>query len=390
MNSSPASFSSSSPHSADQPAAAAAAPPAVPDQCTAAVFTGPGRPLELWSLPVPQPEPGEALVRIECCTVCGSDLHTIRGRRVERTPSILGHEATGVVAAVGTPPLTDTTGRPLQPGERVTWSSSVSCGSCDRCLAGLPQKCRTLAKYGHETTEGRLALSGGLAEFILLRRGSAVVPVAPQLPAELVSPVNCATATIAAACRRAGRLEGKRVLITGAGMLGLTAAAWAKSAAAAHVTVCDPRSDRRERARLFGADVAAERVERPAGEGRPTASLSVDGTCDVAFELSGDPEAVAAVIEQGAVGSQIVLVGTVMPSPPVSIDPERVVRRCQSIHGVHNYAAEDLAAAVRFLETHAATWPFRDLVSQRRPLREINDAVEHALASQPVRMAICP
>ena len=131
----------------------------------AGVFLGAGQPMDLRTFPLPSPESGEAIVRIECCTLCGSDLHTITGKRTENCPSILGHEILGIVDTVGDPPPCDLDGRPLRAGDRITWSTSVSCGDCDRCRGGLPQKCRTLAKYGHELAEGRYALSGGLSQF---------------------------------------------------------------------------------------------------------------------------------------------------------------------------------------------------------------------------------
>ncbi len=209
--------------------------------CQAAVFVGAGRPLELRSFDFPPLEPGEALVRVQCSTICGSDLHTISGAPQEATPSILGHEALGVIEDVGDPAPCDITRKRLQPGDRITWSAAISCGACDRCQGGLPQKCRLLAKYGHELAAGRQALSGGLAEFVLLHRGSTAVRIAPEAPAEVMCPVNCATATVAAALRTAGPTAGRNVLILGAGMLGLTAAAMARSRGASTVAVCDVR-----------------------------------------------------------------------------------------------------------------------------------------------------
>ena len=134
--------------------------------CRAAVFLAPDQPVELREFSLPVPRSGEALVRIDCCTICGSDIHTITGARHEAVPSILGHEIVGTVTKVGESPLTDIDDQPLQPGDRVTWSACVSCSDCDRCHDGLPQKCRRLSKYGHEVAEGREALSGGLAEHI--------------------------------------------------------------------------------------------------------------------------------------------------------------------------------------------------------------------------------
>jgi putative phosphonate catabolism associated alcohol dehydrogenase len=344
----------------------------------AAVFLGPGRPLELRRFALPEPGAEEALVRVECCTICGSDLHTIRGARVEPVPSILGHEILGVIETVGDPPPQGLDGQRLGPGERITWSTSVACGRCDRCGRGLPQKCRTLAKYGHERAEGRLALSGGLAEYLLLRRGSSAVRVAREIAAEVICPVNCATATVAAAVRAAGTVAGRRVLILGAGMLGLTAAAFARSSGASTVAVTDLDPRRLERATLFGADRA---IEWPP---------AIDEAFDVALELSGSPEAVEAALRLGDIGAHVVLVGSVMPSRPVAIDPEYLVRRWLSVHGVHNYAPDDLRRAVAFLEGAGRAYPFGALVERTYPLAEVNAAIETALRTRPIRVGVRP
>ena len=358
--------------------------------CMASVFLGPGQPMDLRTFPLPTPDTGEAIVRIECCTLCGSDLHTLTGKRSENCPSILGHEILGVVEVVGDPPPCDLEGRPLRAGDRITWSTSVSCGNCDRCRGGLPQKCRTLAKYGHELAEGHYALSGGLSEFLLLRRGSTAICIPPDMPAEVICPVNCATATIAAAFRAAGSAQGHRVLILGAGMLGLTAAAFASSQGAATTIVCDVNARRLERAKLFGADHTVEWDTNPETFRRRLLDLGTAEQFDVILELSGSTEAVECAFRHGDIGARIVLVGSVMKSRPASIDPEQVVRRWYSIHGVHNYAPTDLRVAVRFLEQFGSTYPFASLVEFTYPLTEIHAAINKAVHARPFRVAIRP
>lgn len=354
------------------------------------MFVGAGRPLELRSFELPALEPGEALVRVQCCTICGSDLHTIGGARQEPTPSILGHEALGVIDSVGDPAPCDVTGKPLQPGDRTTWSAAISCGACDRCQSGLPQKCRTLAKYGHELAEGRQALSGGLAEFMLLRRGSSAVRIAPEAPAEVMCPVNCATATVAAALRTAGPTAGRNVLILGAGMLGLTAAAMARSRGAATVAVCDVSARRLERALRFGADSQIEWSAEPEELRRRVHDACPTELFDIVLELSGSPDAVEAAFRMGDVGAHIVLAGSVMKSRPAAIDPENVVRRWLSVHGVHNYRAEDLQSAVAFLTQFGSAYPFAEMVEFSYPLAEVNAAIETAVRDRPFRVAVRP
>ena len=358
--------------------------------CRAALFRGTGRPLELCDVPLPDVQAGEALVRVDCCTICGSDLHTITGARREPTPSILGHEIVGTVTDYGDPPLSDLEGSPLRVGDRVTWSTALSCGACDRCSRGMPQKCRTVVKYGHERAEGRTALSGGLAEYVLLRPGTVVVKLSDEIPDAGVCPVNCATATVVAACRTSGPLSQQRVLILGAGMLGLTATALARSQEASEIVVCDPSQERREKALLFGADRTIDWDDEFAVLSRRLADGSGSALFDVVLEFSGAPQAVHAACRLGDVAARVVLVGSVMPKGPVSIDPEQIVRGWTSLHGVHNYAPQDLQTAVQFLERRHSEFPFAELVERTFSLNEVNAAVETALRDRPVRVAVVP
>ncbi|WCM55407.1 alcohol dehydrogenase catalytic domain-containing protein [Microbacterium sp. EF45047] len=110
----------------------------------------------------------------------------------------------------------------------MVWSVTVSCGRCDRCAAGLTQKCRDLGKYGHDRIAPHRELTGGFASHVQLRAGTHIVRVAETLPAATLAPASCATATAWAAVARAGRLrplDGARVRVYGAGLVGLSAAA---------------------------------------------------------------------------------------------------------------------------------------------------------------------
>jgi putative phosphonate catabolism associated alcohol dehydrogenase len=354
------------------------------DSVLAAVFRAPGQPLELCQMERPLPHAGEAVVDIDCCTICGSDLHTISGTRQEPTPTILGHEILGTVVDVAETPLCDLTGQPLQPGDRITWSVCVACHRCDRCLGGMPQKCRQVFKYGHAVASGRQALSGGLAKTILLRPGSAVVRLPSDLPNHLVCPANCATATIAAAFRVAPPIEGKRVLIFGAGMLGLTAAAFARNERAATVVVCDTDHDRLQLATRFDVDDALLWSAMRAETGNQEMKF------DLILEASGSADAVEAAFDCCEIGGAIVLVGSVMASRAVQIDPQQLVRRWISVHGVHNYAPVDLQSAIEFLTQTKDRFPFTDLVQESFPLEKVNEAVQYAIDKRPIRVAIEP
>ena len=340
-------------------------------------WDGVGSPFSVVTDSTPRvPGPGELLVRIDLATVCGSDLHTVGGRRPSPVPALLGHEQVGTVLGVGEGGVRCVDGSPVRPGMRVVWSVTASCGACERCDRGLPQKCRRLRKYGHEPLVESAPLTGGFATHCVVLPGTAVVEVPGDLPDEVASPASCATATVAAAVAAAGLSAGRRVLVTGAGMLGLTAVAMAATQGARVVAV-DPDPARREQALAFGAAEVRDGSSAP-------------GEADVAMEFSGQPTAVQACLDSLAVGGTAVLVGSVSPGATVALDPERVVRGLHTVVGVHNYRPVDLAAAVRFLAEHHRTFPFAGLVGGTYALDRMDAALAAARQAGAPRQAVAP
>lgn len=355
----------------------------------AAVFHSAGEPLELREFVLPALQAGEALVRVTCCTICGSDLHTIRGDRPVADPTVLGHEMIGRIVELPKegPAICDVVGTPLAINDRVTWAVAASCGTCFFCEHDVPQKCQTLFKYGHETTE-RHALSGGLAEYCHLTRGTAIVRVPDSLSDHVACPANCATATVAAAIRTAGGCGGKSVVIHGAGMLGLTTAAMAASQGAASIMVTDVSEQRLARAKEFGA---TRSINVASGVTPLHEILTVETKgrgADIIFEMSGSPTVIEQSIDQLRIGGQLILVGSVFPTRAAELLPEQIVRKLLRIDGVHNYMPIDLRTAVDFLDQRAGIYPFHSLVEDECRLSDINELVQHALASQPVRVGV--
>lgn len=358
---------------------------------SAAIFHGAGMPFQLERLSVPSLQPAEILVRVICCTICGSDLHTVLGRRSSPTPSILGHEAIGVVEAIGPSErrdLFDLTGRQLRVGDRITWSIVASCGSCFFCNRGLSQKCEKLFKYGHEQLTADRIPSGGLSEFCVLRPGTHVLGLPHDLPDFVACPANCATATVAAAFRLAGVVAGQTVVLQGAGMLGLTAAAMAHHARAAQVIVLDPDHRRLALAREFGADVTLDPSAHP--ERLPSAirDVSEGRGADVVMEFSGQPESFEHGVPLLRTGGLYLLAGAVFSSRAANIDPESIVRRMICIRGIHNYTPADLATALTFLLRCHKQYPFRKLIETMFPLSGVQEAFDYASKYRPLRVAV--
>lgn len=347
-------------------------------ESVAAVFREPGLPLTLERIPWPELGPGEAMVRIRCATICGSDLHSVFGRRRCPVPSVLGHEMTATLVAGD---VRDFQGEQLTAGERVTWSMVWSCGECYYCERELASRCERVFKFGHERIGGGRGLTGAYAEHCFLPVGTAIFRIPANVPDVVAAPANCATATAAAVVRRAGDLAGRNVLVMGAGMLGLTACAMASAAGAAHVIAVERDERRRALAERFGATLAL-----PAGEGvmAATAGRGVD----VALEFAGTPEACEAAIGLLRAGGHLVMAGAVFPSRPLALGAEDFVRRQLRMTGVYNYQPADLGQALRFLSDTMERFPFAELVGGRYRLADINEALAFAETEKPPRAAL--
>ncbi|WP_280420979.1 zinc-binding dehydrogenase [Nocardia carnea] len=318
----------------------------------AAVWSADG--VRVRELELPAPGPGELLVRVDLATVCGSDLHTVSGRRSAPSPSILGHEAVGRVVAAGP-------GADQEAGDRIVWSVTAVCGRCARCRRGFTAKCEHVRKVGHEAFTGDWPLSGGYAEHILLPAGVTTVSVPETVPDAVAAPAGCATATVMAVLDAAGDLAGRRVLICGAGMLGVTAVG-ACAERGARVSISDPHPERRDLASRFGA-----------------APDTGGGSVDIVLDFSGSATAVAAALSRLDLGGTVVLAGSVTPGPTVALDPEAVVRGWLTITGVHNYEPRHLVHAVEFLTRTHDTLPWNGLVAAPVGL----DAIDTVLTPPP-------
>ncbi|MET0162163.1 MAG: zinc-binding dehydrogenase [Microbacteriaceae bacterium] len=357
---------------------------------TAMVWHGESAPHEPMSVGAVELAAGEVLVEIELATICGSDVHTTRGDRATPVPTVLGHEQVGRVVALGPEAPTALDGAPIAVGDRIVWSIFAACADCDRCRSGVPQKCRGLRKYGHERIEPRWQLNGGFATHAHLLPGTAIARVGDELPAEVLAPLSCGTATAAAALDAARRahpqLRGRAVVVSGAGLIGLTLAAMASDAGAT-VVVVDPSEDRRRQSLRFGAAEAVGTGVAELSEALDTLGFEAP---ELWFEASGASRAVSAAIAAIDVGGAVVLIGSVSPGPSVAVDPERIVRGLITLTGVHNYAPQHLAAAVAFAQGAAGRHPLAELVGATSALEDLDEALLAAAGGAHVRIGVRP
>ncbi len=315
------------------------------------------RRLDLIDVDLPDPGDGEVVVQVAACGVCGSNLHDWADPAsalpaAREVPGALGHEVAGFVD-----------------GELVVVNpvASAPCGRCVACGDGAHWFCR----------DARRLASYGFAEYMVVPR-TAVTPIGTGVEpsvALLVEPVACSVHAIrhAWSADEAGRIDGRSVVVIGAGVLGLAAAAAAKALGATSVAVVARHPHQAHAAEAFGADAvlrdSADDLERQLRRLRPELVVEAVGGATSTMEL-----AAAIVAPRG----EVAVLG--LFDRPQALDARGAVYRetrlffpvCYADHsGVH-----DFAVAIDLLR--CGSFPFADLVTHRLPLAEVGAAFETA------------
>lgn len=271
-------------------------------------------------VPDPAPGPGEVLVQVHACGICGSDVHGMDGSTGRRIPPlVMGHEAAGRIAALG-PGVSG-----WQAGERVTFDSTVSCGSCWHCRRGEINLCdnrRVLGvSCGEYRRDGAFCQLVAVPSHILYR-----LPDAISFPqASMAEAVSVA----AHAVHRLPRGLGDSVLVVGAGVIGLLVVQVLRAAGFGRIVAADVASDRLELARRLGADEGLD--PRQPGYEAEARRLSAGRGFDAAVEAVGTAAAVRTAVASVRKGATVALVGNL--SPQVDLPLQSVVTREVSLNG---------------------------------------------------------
>ena len=274
----------------------------------------------LWLLDVPEPEVGrnDVLIRILKTSICGTDVHIWDwdpwARKTIRVPTVIGHEFVGVVEDCGDN-VTD-----YRPGDLVSGEGHVVCGRCRNCLAGRRHLCPRTVGVG-------VNRDGAFAELLAIPVTN-VWPCDPNIPLEVLSafdPLGNATHTALSF-----DLMGEDVLITGAGPIGLMAAAIARHCAARHIVITDVNPYRLELARKMGATLALDARTDSIAEAQK--KLGMKEGFDVGMEMSGNPQAFRDMLANMAHGGKIALLGIL---PTAAVDWTTVIWNSLTIKGIY-------------------------------------------------------
>lgn len=353
-------------------------------EATAMVFTETGKPFKKEKVILETISNHEVLVRIVYTTICTSDIHTYTGRRSSPCPCVLGHEIIGEIIDIGNKINIDYNGQLLKKGDLVTWCVYAYDSKSEMAKRGIPQKSEGLYKYGHHKFNADDGLNGGFATHCVLKKGTAIFKIPEFLSHRQAAPLNCTHATIAGAIRVAGYLKNKNVMITGTGMLGLSACAMAKENGAKNVIAMDINQERLEFAKNFGAD---KFIDSKLTAAEITAKLRKE-KIDVIIDTTGLPGVMETGLELLAIGGIAVWIGAVYNQPPTKINAEMVVRNVLTIKGLHNYTPNDLGFAVDFMAENHTKYPFELLVGEDFALENLSVAFETAKSGKYYRVGI--
>ena len=324
--------------------------------------------VEVVEAAVPEPGPGEVLVRTAMAGVCGSDVHALQGRHPFITlPYPPGHEVSGVIEALG--PGVDG----FRPGQRVTMEPFLPCWACKQCRAGRQNLCERLRFFGCAHDQGGMA-----DRFTVDQRRLHLIPDALDWEtAAFIEPLG----TPVHAARLAGGLAGKTVAILGAGTIALLTLQVARAQGASRV-VLTARSERsRERAATFGPDAV---VDATAPDAVEQVRAALGESADVVFDCVAEQSTTDQALALADKGGTVIVVG--VPPGPVTIPLPMIQDSQLRLQGSATYLPEDFTDAIDLLV--AGTVTVGGLVTAVHPPEQAAAAFADAASGRHIKVLL--
>ncbi len=262
--------------------------------------------------PVPVLRQDEVLIRVKACGICGTDVHIFEGDKgaaAVTPPTILGHEFSGVVEAVG-----EAVTR-CKPGDRVCVDPNCYCGNCRPCRDGMVHFCEHMIGYG--TT-----VNGGFAEFCAVRERQ-VYLLGDNTTFEqgaMTEPVACCLHGM----DLCGIKPGHHVAVIGGGMIGLIMLQLARLSGAARVALLEPVEGKRKAAQKLGADICINPLEEDAGAALQKAGMD---HLDTVIECVGLPSTMAQAIQLAGYGATVMMFGLTKPDDTIPLKPFEIFQK---------------------------------------------------------------
>jgi threonine dehydrogenase-like Zn-dependent dehydrogenase len=354
----------------------------------AAVVERPGT-ISLRTFAIPDPEPGQVILKLRHSGICGTDKHTFLGESKQYAgtpherdltyPLICGHENVGEVVATGGEVL-DSEGRALRPGDRIVPGANVACGRCRACLNGYPYYlCEHLEDYGNSLHCGRAPhLLGGWAEHMVLLPRSVLFRVPDALPNHV--------------SLFGGVPFGGSVAVLGLGPLGLCHLIKAKLLGAATIIGTDRFPYRLSMAEAFGADVTLA-VDETTMEERIARAREATGGWgpDIVLDCTGVSASFVEALRMVRTGGVVVEAGAFVDLGPVSVNPNAdICTKNVGVIGIGGETATSYLASMRLMAANLDRLPFDRIVTHRMPLESAEEAMVIAQSGEAMKVVMAP
>ena len=344
----------------------------------AAVLHEVNQPLQMEEIDVALPGPREVLVRTKASGVCHSDLHFVEGLYTTTMPVVLGHEAAGIVEAIGSQV------NYVSPGDRVICCLSVFCGQCERCTTGRPVLCSRpglvrgqdeaprLSQGGASVTQ--FANLGAYAEMMLVHENS-LVKIEQDIGFEQMALIGCGATTGLGAAMNTAKVEpGSTVAVIGCGGVGLNAIQGAKLAGALRIIAIDSVEDKLTLAREFGA---TDVIDASSGDVETKVKDLTKGGVDYSFEAIGKKETAEQSFSILRAGGTATIIGMIPQGVKIELDGASFLRerRIQGSSMGSNHFRVDMPRYVDFYLQ--GRLKLDELVSRRLTLEDVNEAFKY-------------
>lgn len=354
---------------------------------TTTVLIEPGR-VDFREYSVPEAPAGGLVMKMIRANVCGSEVHILNGRHPLIKPGcVLGHEGVGRVERLGSGVTHDFAGNELKEGDRVVATYFQACRRCPECNSGKGNLCRNAYAGWSQPASSAPHFHGTFGSHYVVGPEQYVYKVPENISSKAVSSANCALSQVYAGCELGEIRRGQKVLILGAGGLGVCAAAVA-SEVGAEVYVAEMASTRLMKTKEFGASHTLDLSLAADGHGRvDLLREATGGGADVVLDLTGVPDAFSEAVQSVKAGGIMVSIGNISPNRFTDFDPGLFTRSGAQIRASIRYPANTLGKSVSFIES-TPHFPWEDLVDRDFNFEDVESALSAAANREVTRAGL--
>jgi S-(hydroxymethyl)glutathione dehydrogenase/alcohol dehydrogenase len=347
------------------------------------------QPLVIEDLATPAIGPRDVLVRISASGICHTDLNVIEGKSSLYMPTVPGHEACGIVEAVGSEV------RRVKIGDRVLSSVTPACGACWWCINGMSNHCElnpaVKAALRFDLPDGRKAAAvcgcGTFAEAMVVDEAS-VVPVQTDLPDDVLALLGCGVTTgLGAALNTAEVKPGSSVAVIGCGGVGQSVIQGARIAGASTIIAIDPADSRRAASQAVGATHAIDPTAVNVVEA--VQALTEGRGADYGFEVVGRPELMTQAFDMTRTSGTVTLVGMPAVTDQLSLPAIKAVFSGKRLRGSVVGGSQILRDFPRFIKlAETGQLDLTSMVSNKITLDQINEGIDMVHRAEGVRTVV--